>query len=76
MMDYEARMNNIAAYVGTIIDSIEGMDETEIKALVEADIRLMGDGEDATFTRDNIDDIVAEAIIELPEYIARTKEQA
>lgn len=58
------RTENIVAYVGTIIADIQGMNEDEIREVVIADIKLMNEDE-AAFTRENLDEIVKEAVREL-----------
>lgn len=60
-MTREERKESIIAYVGTIIDDIQGMTEDEIRATVIDDIKLMSE-EEATFTRDNLAEIVEEAL--------------
>lgn len=58
------RKEGIIAYIGTIWNDIQGMSEDEIRELVIADIKLMNEDE-AAFTRENLDEIVEEAVREL-----------
>lgn len=57
-------INDIIAYVGTILDDIQGMTEEEIRELVTADINLMDD-ETASYTKEHFEDIIAEAMSEI-----------
>lgn len=52
------------AYIGTIWEFIQGMNEDEVRELIEDDIKMM-DEEWAEFTRDHFEEIVAEAMREL-----------
>lgn len=56
--------DSIIAYVGTIIEYIQGMTEEEVRELVMSDIRLM-DGETAAYTMEHLDEIIAEAMDEM-----------
>lgn len=58
--------NDIIAYVGTIINDIQGMTEEEIREIIKADIRLM-DAETASFTEEHFEEIVSEAMEEVHE---------
>ena len=57
---------SIVAYIGTIWDDIQGLDEDSIRELVLSDIALM-DEETASYTMGILDDIVKEAVREIAE---------
>lgn len=56
--------DSIIAYVGTIIEYIQGMTEEEVREIVMSDIRLM-DGEMAAYTMEHFEEIIAEAMDEM-----------
>lgn len=59
-MNNQERINNIIAYVGMIdINDIKGMSEDDIRKMIIADAAMM-DAEQATFTLENIDEIIDE----------------
>ena len=60
----EEMINDVVAYIGTIWDDIQSLDEDGIRELVLSDIALM-DSETASHTINILDDIVEEALREL-----------
>lgn len=60
----EEMINDVVAYIGTIWDDIQGLDEDGIRELVLSDIALM-DSETANHTISILDNIVEEALREL-----------
>lgn len=62
----EEKERSIVAYIGTIWDDIQGLDEDGIRELVLSDIALM-DEETASYTMGVLDDIVEEAVREIAE---------
>lgn len=57
---------NIVAYIGTIWNDIQGLEEDEIRDLIKEDIKMM-DEEAAAYTMEHLEEIVAEALEELSE---------
>lgn len=56
--------DSIIAYVGTIINDIQGMTEEEVREIVLADIKMM-DAETAEYTMEHFEEIIAEAMDEM-----------